>query len=61
MHLVQGIYAVLYGAFESISGLNLAERDLGWYVHIHLLQGCYQVLPDLGRARAVRSGSEAAG
>ena len=37
MHLVQGIYAVLYGAFESISGLNLAERDLGWYVHIHLL------------------------
>ena len=30
MHLVQGIYAVLDDAFESISGLNLAKRDLRW-------------------------------
>ena len=40
MHLLQGIYAFVDDALESISGLNVAERDLGGYVHIHLLLGC---------------------
>ena len=34
MHLLQGIYAVLYDEFESISGFNVTKRDFRWYVHI---------------------------
>ena len=37
MHLLEGIYAVLYDEFESISGLNVTKRDFRWHVHFHLL------------------------
>ena len=37
MHLLQGIDALVDDALESCSGLNVAKRDLGWDVHIHLL------------------------